>query len=72
MRAAEAASTRLHAMPNNAAAAMATFRRQRGYGAFEAIENMRAVTHRYREGAIVVIATAFASCHGRVLQVSYP
>jgi hypothetical protein len=64
MHAAEDGVTMLHAMTDDAAAAMRADRREGGDGAFEAVEDERAAAHGDLEALVVVIAALRAFAHG--------
>ena len=63
VRAAEVTAIDFHAVADDAALAMAAYRRKRGDRAFKAVEGMSPASHRYVEGFVVVVAALFASCH---------
>jgi hypothetical protein len=57
----------LHAMADDAAATMRAERRERGDGAFEAVEDMGAAAHGDFEAPVVIIAALRAFAHGVLL-----
>ena len=63
MLAAEKGARLLQAVPDDASAAMIAGRRERVYGAFEAVERMRFAVHRDLKGLVVVVAASFARSH---------
>src|SRR6476469_8987715 len=57
----------LHAMADDAAAAMRADRRERGDGAFERVEHERAAAHGDLEALVIVVAALRAFAHGEVV-----
>ena len=59
----------LHAMADDAAAAMRADRRERRDGAFERVEDERAPAHGDLEALVIVVAALRAFAHGDVLRL---
>src|SRR3954464_2903622 len=68
MRAAVDVPIRFHAVPDDAALAVLTHRRERMDRAFEAVEHVRLGPHEDGERLVVLVAADFTRRHGALLQ----